>query len=106
MEAAHALFASQPVPTTMQHLHTQSCDAAVRFCFTSACTRGNSMRSTCEPGVEGDKFQVLPPGVSSSHMHRKQGWSPLAMALTVSHPLCPTRAVVAKKIAEKMMAGK
>lgn len=42
------------------------------------------MRSTCEPGLEGDKFQVLHPGMSSSHMHRKQGLSPLAMALTAS----------------------
>lgn len=71
------------------------------------------MRSTCEPGLEGDKFQILPPSVSSSRMHREQGLSPLAMALTASDPLCPalppeveTGAVVAKKIVEKMTVGK
>lgn len=71
------------------------------------------MRSTCEPGLEGDKFQLLPPSALSSHMHRKQGLSLLATALTASDPLCPaltpeikTRAVVARKIVEKMMVGK
>lgn len=51
-----------------------------------ACTRGNA---AWEPGGEGDKLLVLPPGVASSHRPREEGPSPVSVALTASDPRSP-----------------
>lgn len=51
----------------------------------AACMTGNTAWE--EPGLEGDKLQVLPRGVASSSMHWEDGSSPISVALTAADRL-------------------